>query len=297
MQAPKKVAISSGSPRAATFAADGGALYVLTGGKDADPCNDSTAPAPNSIVVLAADGTLKGQWQLSGFVSNLAIDPASGRLVLSESTANRVSTLDPGQPFGNATTKSLITATCPTALRVAGGEAFVVTADRQLSTDGAQFNLDRISLTDGTYTKLAFDGPLFEETLNDGGSSPDTTVDLKIRPRSISGYEMAVTPDGSRAVFAVRARYHEGDSDQFMFIGESCMPDIDIIEYGLYTLDTGTGTASYQSRSQIVVSPSDPFNNPCVTCSLPAFGEDLTMLCLPAPGDRAAGLAAVFGDP
>lgn len=296
---PTVVSLPSGAPRTVAFAADGQSFFVLTGGPSADPCNDDTQPGSNAIVAFGLDGTVQGSWTLPDFASDLTVDPSSGKLILTESTANRVSALAPTTSFGAVTPDKLADATCPTAVRVESGNAFVVTGDRP-SSDPYGFTLLRLDLASGDMTPLPFHGPVYDEDVNDPPPPSDgnTTVNFNVRPRGLWAYDMAVTPDGNQMVFATRARYHETTSDTFNYLGGTCKPSFDIVEYGLFTLDARAGTASYQMRSQLMVSPTNP-NTPCVNCDIPdpgGFGSlTLTISCISTPGDRPAGLSAVFG--
>jgi hypothetical protein len=286
-----------GSQRTMTFAPDGLSVFVL-GGTDADPCS-MPAPSKNGITVVGLDGTIKGNWMLPGFVSDLAVDALSNKVVISDVSDARVSVFDAGAEFGTVNVMKVSTATCATAVRVANGEAFVVTADRpsMAPVDDNHFVMQRINLASGMTTLISFPGPYFTENVT-GQAPPDnnTAFNFQLRPAAIYAYDLAVTPDGARAVFAIRTRYQESSSQPFQFAMESCTPNIDIVEYGLYTLDTEAGTAQYTSRSQLIQTPTDFNNTPCVTCKL--LGQtDITLLCQPsvAAGDKAAGLAAIFG--
>jgi hypothetical protein len=289
------------APRAVRFSADGQRIYILTGGSAPDPCNDSAAPPANEILIAGIDGSTPGKWTLPSFASDLAVDSASGRVLVSMSTANEVGWIDPSQQFGTVTPQKQVAATCPTALRVANDSVFVITAARPQNATGMDnsFVLMRVPvMTNGSDAEpISFAGPFFDEDVIDmPAGDMNTGFSLKIRPRAISAYEMAISPDGGHAVFAVRARYHETMSDTFKLLMETCEPqNLDIIEYGLYTVDTAAGTAAYVSRSQFVVTPANP-SDYCIICSLPPpIGQDLVFRCVSTPGDSAAGLSAVFG--
>ena len=58
-------------------------------------------------------------------------------------------------------------------------------------------------------------------------------------------------------------------------------------------VDTRTGTASYTLRSQKVTVPTN--GQLCIRCQNTFFTVDFN--CVGIPGDRAAGLSAVFGGP
>jgi hypothetical protein len=118
---------------------------------------------------------------------------------------------------------------------------------------------------------------------------------LPVRPTTIDAYELAITPDGSRAEFATRAVYNEQNTG-FMFSQEDCHATFTVVEYGLFAVDLRTGNASYQMRSQLVQSPA--MGSMCVDCKtgLPApFPKDQYADCPSIGGDRPAGLAATFG--
>ncbi len=297
--APSMLVPISGEPRSAVFDASGKRAFILTGGATTDPCN-GTLPAPNSIVAIGLDGAVQGTWTLPAFASDLTVDSSSGAVLVSEAIGNRVSTLDVNQPFGAVTPTKLVDATCPSALRAANGALYVVTAERP-SADSTEFILQRI-LANGTATRLSFSGPLYNENVTSvPGPDGNTSLNFGIRPPAIYAYDMAVTPDGSTAVFATRARYVEAPAQSFKLFGTTatadvCKPDIDIVEYGLYTMDTRTGTASYESRSLIVLKNDSATGAVCVNCTISNV-PDIAIGCASTPGDRAAGLAAVFGGP
>jgi hypothetical protein len=289
------VSIAGALPRTATFSADGQRIYVLTGGvTPTDPCTAITAPPPNSVVVLGLDGALLGTWTLPGFATDLTVDPASGKIVISDTTNKQVATLDLMAEFGTATLTKLFDAMCPSALRVANGDVFVVTAARATGFANA-FKLIRAPIAGGMATDLAYRTPSY--TLETGDMpTPDgsTLLAFQLTPISIAAYEMAITPDASRAVFATKARYREKMQPIEVF-RNPCTADFDIVEYGLFKLDTGTGQATYQPRSRIVATPTGRKN--CIVCTIDTFGGpvDIIFPCDSSPGDRAAGISAVFG--
>lgn len=284
----------AGQPRMAVFTAEGQRALVLTGGALTDPCNGGTAPAANAILAIGLDGQMQGTWNMPGFVSDVVVDPTTLKVVITESVANRVSSFDPATPYGPVQPTKLEDATCPTAVRAANGVAFVVTAERPTS-DSFNYTLLRKSLVDNTSSRLPFVGPLYNEVVSGTGTDQNEAVTFRIRPRGLYAYDMAVTPDGARALFAVRARYAERSTDTFTFLMDTCRPNIDIVEYGLYILDTRSGSTTYQSRSQLVLTPANYMTDACATCKDPL--GDLLIPCIANPGDRPAGLAAVFGGP
>jgi hypothetical protein len=293
------------TPRAVTFSADGQRIYVLTGGTKADPCNDTTAPMPNTIAIAGLDGTKLGLWQLPSFASDFAVDAQSGRVLVSMSVDNKVGWIDSAQAYGAVTPAPLVAATCPTALRVANGAAFVVTSGRPMGAmaTSTDFVLMRVPvMSNGSDSEpLQFSGPVFYTSQIDMlPNDMNTDLVIKLRPRGITAYGMAVSPDGGHAVFATRARYRESMSDTFTLFQGTCKPQgIDIVEYGLYQFDTASGTSSYTSRSQNVVSPTatPPMVPNCAICMVPLgiSNLEIDLVCQSAPGDRAAGLGAVFG--
>jgi DNA-binding beta-propeller fold protein YncE len=289
---PMMVTLDGVQARTAVFAPDGKRLYVLGGGA-ASACGP-TLPAANSIVLLGADGATQGKWPLGSFVSDLAIDPQSGVLYVSESTKGAVSTIDPATPDGPAGPARLFPATCPTAIGVQNGEVFVVTEDTDPRFQGA-FVLKRASIKGGTPTALPFSAPSYQVPINDQ-STPDmlTNINLQLSAATLEAYEMAIAPDASRMVFATKARYREL-GERFKLSSFDCMTNADIVEYGLYTLDTRTGNAAYDPRSQLVLTPMP--SQACITCNALVLGLTLTIKCPAAPGDRPAGVAAVFGTP
>jgi hypothetical protein len=120
------------------------------------------------------------------------------------------------------------------------------------------------------------------------------SVLVSVVPRSLSAYDMAITPDGQRAVFASRVRYHEV-GDHFLFLQTDCTATLDAVEYGLFIVDTASGNSTYEQRSLVVTTPRAP-TDPCLDCPVPPF-QDITVDCPSIAGDRAAGVAAIFGGP
>jgi hypothetical protein len=275
--------------RAVAFARDGNTAFVLTGGAIADPCSPGAMPAANAIVALGLDGTNIGTFTLPGFASDLTVDPATGLLVLTDATRGQIATLDLSNAMpGNVTPARVLAGlTCPSAVRVVNGVAFVVTSDRDANQANA-FMLQRVNLGNQQATALPFAGPTYSIPIVSSPSQDGNiqTLGLQVRPGSIEAYELAITPDGARAEFATRAHYKE-TATQFTVSTQQCMATFDIVEYGLYAVDIRTGNASYAMRSQEVVVGQ----NGCITCSL----QPGVVVCQPAPGDRPAGLTAAFG--
>jgi hypothetical protein len=287
----------TGAQRTLTFSPDGQSLYVLNG-TDADPCTGA-APAKNAITVLGLDGSMKGTWMQAGFVSDVAVDPRSNKVVITDATNGKISSFDANMAFGAVMAQQIGQATCPSAVRVVSSEAFVVTSDR--GTTANSFVLQRIDLGTAMVSKVSFQGPAYVQNVTGPQMSPDMNqaFNFQLRPIGLYAADLAVTPDGNRAVFAIRTRYREDSTQKFQFASESCTPNIDIVEYGLYTLDTATGTVQYTSRSTIVALPSVPFNmndsnSWCITCKL-LGSTDIVSGCDSKAGDKAAGLAAIFG--
>jgi hypothetical protein len=156
--------------------------------------------------------------------------------------------------------------------------------------------LQRIPLKGGSATATPFGGAAFNIPID---SQPSSNGDvgvatLPVRPVSIDAYELAITPDGSRAEFAARAVYNENGT-HFEFSQEDCTATFTIVEYGLFAVDLRTGNASYQSRSQLVQMPA--MGSMCVDCKFSILGSTQHQYadCPTTSGDRPAGLAASFG--
>jgi hypothetical protein len=241
-------------------------------------------------VRVQSDGTVHGTFTLPGFVSDLAVDPTSGQLVLADATRGQIELLD----LSNATPGNVVPArllsnlTCPSAVRVVNGVAFAVTSDRDASRPNA-FLLQRVIIKNGQSTALSLGGPSYAVPAlsTPSGDGNVQQASLPVRPAAIEAYELAVTPDGNRAEIATRAHYHENNA-HFTLSGGDCTADFEIVEYGLYTVDVHTGNADYQMHSQLVVNGQQG----CITCG-GVFGG--TIACLSTPGDRPAGLTAAFG--
>jgi hypothetical protein len=283
---PKIVRMPGAIARTAAFSPDGTKIYVLTGGMTVDPCAPGATPPANAIQIYGLDGTMTGMFVLEGFAADVTVDPQSGAIVIADVAGKQIATLD---PTSGAPTKLLGNLTCPSAVRVVNGTVFAVTSDRDTTQNA--FVVQRVQLTGGTPAATLIGAPNYNIPIE---STPSTNGDIgmaivPIRPVTLDAYELAITPDGGRAEFAARIVYNEANTD-FMFSGEDCHANLTIIEYGLFAIDLRTGNTSYQSRSQLVTMGS----NNCVRCSLPPL-PDQVVACQSTKGDKAAGLAATFG--
>lgn len=289
---PKIVPMAGAVARTAAFSPDGSKLYVLTGGATIDPCAPGAMPPANAIQIYGLDGAMTGTLALPGFAADVTVDPQSGALVVADVAGKQLVTLDPAS---GAPTRLLGGLTCPSAVRVVNGTAFAVTSDRDATTATA-FVLQRVPLKGGSPSATPFGGAAYDIPVDSTPSSNGDvgTATLPVRPTSIDAYELAVTPDGSRAEFATRAVYSENGT-KFTFSQEDCTATLDIVEYGLFAVDLRTGNASYQSRAQLVQSPAG--GSMCVDCKFTIFGSTQHQYadCPSRAGDRAVGLAATFG--
>jgi hypothetical protein len=287
-------------PRAVAFSNDGNTIYVLTGSYAVDPCGPGTPPAANAIVQVSADGQVGPTYALPGFVSDITVDQSTGLLVLAETTRGQVSTLDPKAlgGGGNGPQQVLGRLTCPSAVRVVNGVAFVVTSEHDTTQSNA-FVVQRITLSNGQSTALPVGGPTYTVPLDSDPSQNGNIEMLKlfVRPGSLEAYELVLTPDGNLATFATRAHYKETGTTFKLSPVQPCTANFDIVEYGLYTVDVRTGNSSYAMRSQVVVSQLSAGNlDYCLACSAPGSGgEQPAATCDSKPGDRPAGLSAAFG--
>ena len=289
---PKVVRMPGAIARTAAFSPDGSKLYVLTGGMSVDPCAPGATLSANAIQVYGLDGTMTGTLALEGFAADITVDPQTGAIVIADVAGKQVATLD---PTSGAPTKLLGNLTCPSAVRVVNGTVYAVTSDRDPSSANA-FVLQRVPLKGGSPTATPFGGAFFNIPID---STPSSNGDvgmatLPVRPTSIDAYELAITPDGSRAEFATRAVYNE-QGTKFTFSQEDCTATFDIVEYGLFAVDLRTGNASYQQRSQLVQMPA--MGSMCVDCKFTILGSTQHQYadCPSTAGDRPAGLAATFG--
>jgi hypothetical protein len=294
---PQVIKLPGVNPRTAAFSTDGQTVYVLGGGS-VDPCSPGTAPQANTITLIGVDGIMKASWALPDFVSDVAVQ-SDGSILITRSTAGQVALLVPGTDTGAPAPRNLFAAKCPTAMHLTGSQLLVVTAAKDPDFDNT-FVLMRASMTDPSPmpSTLALGAPTFEVPTEDTtrpSPMPGPMVSITLKPVSLFAYDLAVTPDGLRAVFAARIRYHHAD-DHFTILGTDCTATLDISEYGLYTVDTASGNASYESRSQILTTPVRD-TDPCIICPLGFPIGDVPFYCPSAPGDKPAGLAAIFGDP
>jgi hypothetical protein len=290
---PQVVRMPGAVARTAAFSPDGSKLYVLTGGTTVDPCAPGAMPPANAIQIYGLDGAMTGMFALEGFAADVTVDPQSGAIVIADVAGKQVATLDPSS---GAPTRLLGPVTCPSAVRVVNGTVFAVTSDRDTTTANS-FVLQRVSLKGGgSPTPTPFGGAFFNIPIDStpSGNGDVGTATLPVRPTSIDAYELAITPDGSRAEFATRAVYNEMGT-KFTFSQEDCTATFDIVEYGLFAVDLRTGNASYQSRSQLVQMPA--MGSMCVDCKFTVLGSTQHQYadCPSTGGDRPAGLAATFG--
>jgi hypothetical protein len=284
---PKVVSMPGQVARTAAFSPDGSRLYVLTGGMGVDPCAPGVTLPNNIIEVYGLDGSMTGQIALEGFAADVTVDPQSGTIVVADVAGHQVATLD---PTSGSPTKLLGNLTCPSAVRVVNGTVYAVTSDRDMTQNA--FTLQRVPLKGGAAAATLFSGPNYNIPID---STPSSNGDigmalLPVRPVSIDAYELAVTPDGNRAEFATRAVYNESGT-KFVFSGENCTANFNIVEYGLFAVDLRTGNAAYESRSQLVTKGATN----CVDCQLPSPFPDQVVGCQSTSGDKPAGLAATFG--
>ena len=279
--------------RTAVFSPDGKTLYVLSG-LPVDPCSPTAGvPAPNTITALGIDGMKLGQWGFSGFVADFAIDATGGRFMLSDVPNDRVTALDLSAPFGQAAPIKVTDANCPSALRLAGNELFVVTNNKSMDFDPPAFEMLHVTLRSGQVTKLYFSSPIYDNVDVPDMPTPGGTTSLGFRfiPVSLVAQDMALTPDGTRAVFTIRARYQEINAPLTVFTNP-CRADYEIVEYGVYDMDTRSGQSTYRPGAQIIGANMGG-RDTCITCQ--TLGGTLPFTCLSRTGDRPAGLATVFG--
>lgn len=288
--------ITTGVPRVAHFSPDGSTLYVLTETAGSEPCTGSTAPQANEILPITidgADGKIGTPISLRTYVADFAVEQ-DGTLLLAESANNQLVAISPSDSTGQA--NKLYDATCPTAVRVLGSDVYAVTND----TNGTKTTFSLMhGHTDGSMAShLGIALPEYATTLTTQ-SSPNAMPTLSFTADAIVATEMAVSLDGSRAVLATRARYTRTASQTFDVLGLTCVPGLDVVEYGLYSVDLDAGSASYTMRSQAVVTSNADMMGDCVSCS-EDLGIDGTLVfvlgCNSSTGDRAAGLSAAFSE-
>jgi hypothetical protein len=298
---PVAVTLQGDSPRNAAFSADGSTLFVLDGNSaDLDPCGLSPAPSANSLYAFDLGGNAIGKWTLPSFAGDLAVDAQSGDVLLSFPLMGSVGAIAAGTPPGAVSPRMLMTnSSCPSALHATAGELFVITAEAGGTPAAPTYRLKRVPLSGGSPDNFDFAQPQYQAQVNES-DSPDGKIafNLTVRPKYFYAYDLAVAPDASRIVFAARSHYSETPDQQFMLIDNFlCQPTLEIVEYGFFALDTRTGAASYVSRAQLVTSPAP--NAPCISCDNHGGLLDIQIFfgCPSVPGDRPAGIAAIFGTP
>jgi hypothetical protein len=288
---PTMLTLPGVNPRTAVFASD--AIYVLGGGST-DPCQPGKpAPAANSITVVTPAGEISKTWAMPDFVSDIAAGP-NGVVYLSRATANQVAKLVPAGDMPMTT--KLFDATCPTALRVTRGGDILVVTDTPHPNFVNAFSMLRGRDDNNKPSQIPLGLPAYQVPTEDMAPPPGApSPSLTVFPKSLFAYDMAVTTDGLRAVFASRIAYRQA-GDHFTLLGLDCVANLEIIEYGLNVVDTISGSATYEPRSLAVTQPARE-TDPCVQCDL-GFGlGTYPFYCPSGPGDRIGGLAAMFDGP
>lgn len=279
-------------PRRMAFSRDGQRLFVLVGKEVPDACAEAAAPSSSRILVFNIDGTPAGTWTLTTWMHDMAVDPATGALALSDVSGGQVALLDETTPFGAAALRKLASVTCPSAVGIANNEVYVVSGATVPAT-GVEPDLVRIKLTGGVApTSAPFGTPQFVVPIPPARPGSTIAPTWTLLPTYLAATAMALTPDGSRAFVAARVVYR-AKSQMTSFSGYDCVADYEIVEHVVYSIDAQTGDASYVTRSQNVVRPT---TGDCIECDI-GFGITLGFKCNGETGDRAAGLAASFGAP
>jgi|GEM_PF-2965781 len=286
---PTHIDLGASKPRRAAFAADGASVYVLDGAGVDDPCIGPT-PTANKVRSFGLDGSPGATFSLNGFASDLVVNPVTGQILIADVTNKQVSALNPAATATPAV--KVLAATCPSALSLVGNDLYVVTAEPSGELANA-YVMKRTTLGSGIVSSIAFPGPQLEIPTEQAMSTSNIRLSYQVQPSSLVGYELALTPDGTRAVFATRALYR-ATKTPLTLLGIDCTADFDVVEYGVYQLDTRSGNSNYVSRSQIITRSAA--NSVCITCPLDPV-TDLVIACVPKPGDRASGLVALFGAP
>jgi hypothetical protein len=267
-------------------------LYVLGGG-DAIPC-EPTDPPPNSVLSVRPDGSVEATWKLPAFASDIAVDPVGGTVVASVSGNNAVTVIDTGVPSGDVGAPNLFDSqlACPTALRVIGGLVYVVTSPSSRINQPTMPALQIGSIEGGKLTPIPFEAPRYEQPIG-GTSSESIVASVSAGPNAIYAYDLALSPDGSRAFIGARSRYAQ-EKQRVEFFGGggspplfSCFMNLDVAEYGLFRLDTRTGAVVYSSRSQLGTNVKG--ENCEFDCQFGSF------YCPTTGGDRPSGLSVLFG--
>ncbi|HZS42324.1 MAG TPA: hypothetical protein VFF06_36085, partial [Polyangia bacterium] len=275
-------------PRAAAFAPDGQKLYVLTGGTDVlDPC-DVSPPAANTVLTVGLDGQVQTTWTLPSFGADLAVDPTSGNVIVALPSANKVAVIDAIAGNGAVEPMTLFPVTCPATIAVSNGQVLAVSGGQDPVFGAGSFDIARFPLAGGSGppSTVAVSTSVFEQP--DGNPGPNFNQVIRLLPHSLAGYELALTPDGNRAVFGSRTHFLVTGGD-LGFGG--CKITFDVVEYGRYDVDLRSGAAAYELRSQLK-------NGTCETHCDDGFFPPTTVQCqMLQSGDRVAGIAAVFGGP
>lgn len=284
--------------RGAVFSKSGDRLFLLTGGTT-EPCAPTAKPAHNSVIAMTLDGNTDTVWTLPVFVPALTVDVQSGLVIVSDETNGQLDTF--AEPDFSATVhldKLYGPLRCPSALHVSRGSVYVVSSqpdDQFLDS----VILAKVELDSKKATPISFQTPFYNIPIDASLMASNPAASLTLQPDSLTAYELAISADTTRALFATRTRYHQLNHP-FQIIGNDCAVSAEIVEYGTCLLDLrGTGGCAYQLRSQIVISP--PPLKECVRC--PMLGGFVPFYCPSEPSDprrvfdRPAGLTALFGGP
>src|SRR5206468_3112817 len=96
------------------------------------------------------------------------------------------------------------------------------------------FVLYRYNLKTMQSTALPFGGPIYDIPFSGMGSSDgNTAIAITLRPSTLYSYDLAITPDGSRAEFAIRAHYYEKNAHFPLLISgasSDCVANYEIVE-------------------------------------------------------------------
>jgi hypothetical protein len=292
---PVRIPLAGRRAVAAAFSPDASRLYVLSTSDalraDGDPC---TAPGSAVLESRGLDGSTLRTWTLSTAAADLLVDPrGAGDLLIAQPALDQVAALPPETPDGAVTPRRLFDGRCASALELVGNDLFIVTNELAPMAPVRSFILRRVPLTGGPPKDLVFPAPVYRTKVNETDPpSGRTRFTLEVQAQSLVGYDIAVSPDASYVVFATRARHVEARQRFELIEGFQCEANLSIVEYGRYFVDTRSAGATYESRSQAVLTPIDGRN--CIQCDNGFFLVDFD--CPARAGDRPAGLAAVFAN-
>jgi hypothetical protein len=226
----------SGSPGALAVSTD--AAYVLVNASY-DVCKTQTQVVPVPLSPPYAPGAAI---TLRSPASDVAVDPSSGALVLTQPCLGSVGLLSPGST--SDVVRPVLEVPSPSTVTVSAGR--IVTVGQFQDASGAHLVLASIGLDETNPTRVTL--PALEERARanpytQGGQSAEVRIaaDLAV------AQAVAVAPDGVHVAVVVEAFYHANESGRFF--GSPVIPAIDMTTHEYQLIDMGTGLPIQRYRT------------------------------------------------